>query len=54
MVTVGKSGFSVSLTVEEAAFYASTGRPQGKNYNVCVFINRFPGLLTYILYVFLL
>lgn len=60
MVTVGKSGFSlslcVSLSVEEAALYASTGLPQVKmlHYNVhlaCSFKNRFLRHLTYILHV---
>lgn len=57
MVTVGNSGFSlslcVSLTVEEAVSYASTGLPQVKtmHFNVHFFKNRFVRHLTYILHV---
>lgn len=58
MVTVGKSGFSlslcVSLTVEEAVLYASTGLSQVKIYDVHrarSFKNSFLRHLTYILHV---
>lgn len=60
MVTVGKSGFSLSpcvcLIVEEGVLCASTTIAEVKmlHYNVyfeSVFKNRFPGHLTYILHV---